>query len=87
MSTTVTKAGPGQRIDIPTAPNLRDLGGYPAAGGRRVRTGQLYRSAELNHLQGEDLAAFAGSGSARCSTCAPKPSARPSLMWYPMAPR
>jgi protein-tyrosine phosphatase len=46
---------PGRRIDIPSVPNLRDLGGYATATGGRVRSGQLYRSTELNHLQGEDL--------------------------------
>ncbi len=53
---------PGQRIDIPAVPNLRDIGGYATADGRRVRTGQLYRSVELNHLAGADLEAFAGLG-------------------------
>jgi protein-tyrosine phosphatase len=33
--------------------------GYPTASGGRVRTRQLYRSTELNHLQGEDLDRFA----------------------------
>lgn len=53
---------PGRRIDIPSLPNLRDIGGYATAGGRRVRTGQLFRSTELNHLQGEDLDRFAELG-------------------------
>ena len=55
---------PGQRIDIPSVPNLRDLGGYPTEGGGQVRTGQLYRSVELDHLKGqdEDLARFAALG-------------------------
>jgi len=35
MSTTLTK---GRRIDIPSVPNLRDLGGYTVAGGGKVRT-------------------------------------------------
>ncbi len=50
---------PGERIDLPTVPNMRDLGGYPTADGGRVRTGQLYRSTELNHLAGPDLERFA----------------------------
>lgn len=50
---------PGTRIDIPSVPNLRDLGGYAIAGGGRVRRKQLYRSVELNHLQGQDLERFA----------------------------
>ena len=50
---------PGRRIDITAVPNMRDIGGYATAGGGRVRTGQLYRSTELNHLQGDDLKRFA----------------------------
>lgn len=53
---------PGRRIDIPSVPNLRDIGGYATADGGRVRTGQLYRSTELNHLRGEDLDRFAELG-------------------------
>lgn len=52
----------GKRIDIPSVPNLRDIGGYATADGGRVRTGQLYRSVELNHLGGEDLDRFAELG-------------------------
>lgn len=37
------------------ARNVRDLGGYPAADGRRVRWGRLYRAAELNTLTEGDL--------------------------------
>jgi protein-tyrosine phosphatase len=62
MSRTVSRSNVGRRIDIPSVPNLRDVGGYPVAGGGRVRTGLLYRSVELNHLQGEDLQAFAELG-------------------------
>jgi protein-tyrosine phosphatase len=53
---------PGQRIGIPSVPNLRDIGGYGTSAGGQVRTGLLYRSVELNHLQNEDLAAFAELG-------------------------
>jgi protein-tyrosine phosphatase len=52
----------GRRIDIPSLPNLRDIGGYVSATGGRVRTGELYRSTELNHLHGEDLEEFAKLG-------------------------
>ena len=62
MAETETEFKPGRRIDIPSVPNLRDIGGYVIAGGGRVRTGQLYRSVELNHLQGEDLVRFAELG-------------------------
>ena len=60
--TTTEAFRPGRRIDIPLLPNLRDIGGYATASGARVRTGQLYRSTELNHLQGEDLERFAALG-------------------------
>ena len=62
MTTTEQAFRPGRRIDIPSVPNMRDIGGYATATGGRVRTGQLYRSTELNHLQGEDLERFAGLG-------------------------
>lgn len=35
--------------------NFRDLGGYPAADGRRVQWGKLYRSADLSRMDGKDL--------------------------------
>ena len=62
MTATEPAFKPGQRIDIPSLPNLRDIGGYATATGGRVRTGQLYRSTELNHLQGDDLERFAQLG-------------------------
>jgi protein-tyrosine phosphatase len=62
MTSTERAFRPGQRINIPLVPNLRDVGGYATAGGGRVRTGQLYRSTELNHLTGEDLERFADLG-------------------------
>jgi protein-tyrosine phosphatase len=39
--------------------NLRDLGGTPAAGGREVRRGALYRSAALGELTPPERAALA----------------------------
>jgi protein-tyrosine phosphatase len=62
MTTNTTATKPGRRIEIPSVPNLRDIGGYTTSGGGRVRTGLLYRSVELNHLQDEDLEAFADLG-------------------------
>jgi protein-tyrosine phosphatase len=53
---------PGDRIEIDEAPNLRNVGGWTTADGRRVRSGQVYRSAELNHLHAADLAAFGRLG-------------------------
>ncbi|MAT94654.1 MAG: tyrosine protein phosphatase [Halioglobus sp.] len=42
--------------------NFRDLGGYPAADGRRVRWGVLYRSGTLAHATRQDLEGLAGLG-------------------------
>ena len=46
------------RPAIPTAPNLRDLGGWPTADGGETRTGLVFRSAELSRLSGDDVATF-----------------------------
>src|SRR5262245_53199952 len=51
--------GSGQWIPIMTAPNLRDLGGWPVGAGGSVRRGVVYRSAELAKLGSDDAAAFA----------------------------
>ncbi len=40
--------------------NARDLGGYKAAGGRRVKDGRLIRSAHLAEATGSDLRYLAG---------------------------
>ncbi|MFC4150295.1 tyrosine-protein phosphatase [Micromonospora mangrovi] len=46
----------GQRDwELVGAPNARDLGGLPAADGRRVRAGRLIRTAALGRLTDEDL--------------------------------
>jgi len=42
--------------------NFRDLGGYPAADGRTIRWGRVYRSDGLHRLVDTDLAAFAEVG-------------------------
>jgi protein-tyrosine phosphatase len=52
--------GPGVAIEI--VPNMRDLGGWPTRDGGRVRSGMLYRSTELNQLQGDGEVTFAGLG-------------------------
>lgn len=46
-----------RRQNLASAPNLRDLGGFPA-GGAKVRRGVVYRSATLASLTDEDLLAF-----------------------------
>lgn len=42
--------------------NFRDLGGYPAAGGRRVRPGTVYRSGHLVRATQGDIAKLMGLG-------------------------
>jgi protein-tyrosine phosphatase len=43
-------------------PNLRDAGGLPTRDGGRVRTGLLYRSGQLDRIEGDVGAAFAALG-------------------------
>jgi protein-tyrosine phosphatase len=42
--------------------NVRDLGGYAAAGGRRVKWGLLYRAGDLNELTARDRAVLEERG-------------------------
>jgi protein-tyrosine phosphatase len=42
--------------------NFRDVGGLPAADGRRVRHGVLFRSGHLAHATSEDVAFLSGLG-------------------------
>ena len=55
-------------IDLPRvlslqgASNVRDIGGWPAAGGRRVRFGMVFRSASLAGLTDDDAIALAAIG-------------------------
>lgn len=42
---------PGAEIPLEGAVNFRELGGYPAADGRRVKYGLLYRGGNLDALQ------------------------------------
>ena len=49
-------------IPLDGASNLRDLGGWQMADGRRLRLGHLYRSATLAHLTERDMATIAGLG-------------------------
>ncbi|WP_161897679.1 tyrosine-protein phosphatase, partial [Gordonia spumicola] len=39
---------------LQSASNFRDIGGYPAADGKTVRTGQLFRSNKLSNLTDTD---------------------------------
>ena len=43
-------------LDFEGAHNFRDMGGYPLAGGRRVRSGRLFRSDHLGRLTDTDQA-------------------------------
>ncbi len=47
---------------LPTVPNFRDVGGHETVGGRRVRTGRLYRSVALDVASDDDLDALGGLG-------------------------
>ena len=53
---------PDRRIPVPGTTNLRDVGGYPAAGGGSVRWQTLYRSDALDRLGGSGRAELAGLG-------------------------
>ncbi|SJN12906.1 possible protein-tyrosine phosphatase [Leucobacter sp. 7(1)] len=50
-----------RRIPLASAPNMRELGGIPVAGGM-IRRGQLFRSASLAKLDPVDQATFAELG-------------------------
>jgi protein-tyrosine phosphatase len=50
----------GRHIELPGVLNLRDLGNYPAAGGRSVRWRALLRSDALHQLDPGGLAFLAG---------------------------
>jgi len=44
-----------RRLGMQGTPNFRDFGGYPAADGRRVKWGYLFRSGQLSTLSDEDI--------------------------------
>jgi protein-tyrosine phosphatase len=48
-----------RRVPLDGASNFRDVGGYPAVDGRRVRWGALYRSDRLSSLSDGDHETFA----------------------------
>ncbi|MET0828898.1 MAG: tyrosine-protein phosphatase [Microbacterium sp.] len=56
-----TGINPGDAIAIEGVPNLRDIGGWSASGGK-VRTGQVYRSAEFSGLASAAADEFAALG-------------------------
>lgn len=57
--TTVASTPPPQtQARLAGQPNFRDLGGYETVDGRRVKSGEIYRSGELSHITDEDVAAL-----------------------------
>jgi protein-tyrosine phosphatase len=46
------------RSTIPSAPNLRDVGGHLTQDDRRVRTGMLYRSEQRSGITEADMPVF-----------------------------
>jgi protein tyrosine/serine phosphatase len=56
----MTTAANGNWIELQGAVNARDVGGLPADGGARVRSGALIRSASLQHLTEADVAHLVG---------------------------
>jgi protein-tyrosine phosphatase len=62
METSAWTGAPDRRIPVAGTANLRDVGGYPAAGGGTVRWRTLYRSDALNNLGGSGRAALSGLG-------------------------
>jgi len=57
----MTQAHP-RVLALQGASNLRDIGGWPVADGRRVRHGIAFRSAALHGLTAEDLGRLARTG-------------------------
>src|ERR1700754_2230848 len=53
---------PPRHFNLAGASNFRDLGGYPARGGRTVRWRQIFRSNHLGHLTDADVEVLRGLG-------------------------
>lgn len=51
-----------RRVSLRGALNVRDLGGYPTADGRRTRWGKVFRADALHALDADDLAVLTGLG-------------------------
>jgi protein-tyrosine phosphatase len=49
-----------RQIDFETISNFRDLGGYQTKGGRMVAWRKVFRSSEVHHMTGDDLARLKG---------------------------
>jgi protein-tyrosine phosphatase len=46
---------PARHLNLAGASNFRDLGGYPARDGRKLRWRQIFRSNHLGHLTADDV--------------------------------
>lgn len=53
-------------IDLQRLPNSRDLGGMPAADGKRIKTHRLIRSGDLHHASKSDIATLADDYELKC---------------------
>jgi protein-tyrosine phosphatase len=53
---------PGRSLGLKSVPNLRDIGGYPAAGNRAVRQGIAFRSEKLHPVAPADQPRLAALG-------------------------
>ena len=53
---------PSRHLNLAGASNFRDLGGYAAGDGRRLRWRQLFRSNHLGHLTEDDIKVVRGLG-------------------------
>jgi protein-tyrosine phosphatase len=53
---------PARHLNLAGASNFRDLGGYPARDGRKVRWRQIFRSNHLGHVTEADIRILRGLG-------------------------
>jgi protein-tyrosine phosphatase len=60
--TVMTDVAPLPSITLPGVANLRDVGGATATDGRRVRTGRLFRSGQLDHADASAREFLTGRG-------------------------
>jgi len=51
-----------RHIPLTGQPNFRDLGGYAASDGRRIKWGVVYRSGELSQLSDDDVSKLGDLG-------------------------
>jgi len=75
--------GRQRALGIEGGHNLRDLGGYEAADGRRVKWGLLYRSGVIRHGDDAARAALLGLGiTAICDLRTPQERAHRPMDWH-----